>query len=504
MKRFWRLVGFGLLLLGGCSPTPIPAAPTQTALAQAALTQSPAAGVALTASLTATATPAPTSPPADPTPAPAQPIRYQLDVRWDFGYRQLTVQQDISYTNNTTDPITQLVLMAEPNRWRGAFELESLTGPGGGPLANIVLEKNRLEVPLEAPLLGGQSIALQARYTITLPDIPPPSESYRPVPFGTTVNQSNLVDWYLYFPPYLAGQGWLAHEAWYYGEHQVYELADFDITLTMSNAPDSLVLAASAPAVREGDRYHYQLQNARSFAISGSPVFTVFEQQVGAVTVLSYALFEFSQPAAQAALAATSQALSLYSELFTPYHRTTLSVVEADFLDGMEYDGLYFLSRGFYSLYEGTDRGYLTMIAVHETSHQWWFAQVGNDQALEPWLDEALATYCERLYYEQSGAEAVQWWWAYRVDFYKPTGMINRSIYDYGGYLPYRNAVYLRGAQFFEELRTAIGEEAFFAFLKDYAQTQQNQTANRAGFFEILGRHTGVDLGSLLTRYFMP
>ncbi|MBP7355390.1 MAG: M1 family metallopeptidase [Longilinea sp.] len=493
MKRVWRILWLSALLLGACTQTPPPADPTLPASTEAA----PTVDFIETPTLEPTALPS-------VTPAAPQPITYTLNVQWDFGYRQVVVQQDIGYTNNSTEPITQLVLMAEPNRWKGAFELEALTGADGQNYPNAVLDSNQLTIPLDTPLMPGQRIALQAHYTIVLPEIPPPSESYRPVPFGYTVNQSNLVDWYLYFPPYEAGRGWLAHPAWYYGEHQVYELADFDITLDVSNAPEGLVLAASSPAEQDGSRYHYTLKDCRSFAISGSPVYTVFEKQVGNITVLSYSLFPFSHPAAEAALEATSEAVSLYGELFTPYTRTTLSVVEADFLDGMEYDGLYFLSRGFYSLYEGTDRGYLTMIAVHETSHQWWFGSVGNDQGLEPWLDESLATYCERLYYEQSGPEAVNWWWAYRVDFYNPAGWINRGIYDYGGYLPYRNAVYLRGAQFFEDLRTAMGDEAFFAFLKDYAETLQNQTADREAFFEIAARHTDADLSSLLAEYFMP
>ena len=86
-------------------------------------------------------------------------------------------------------------------------------------------------------------------------------------------------------------------------------------------------------------------------------------------------------------------------------------MVEADFLDGMEYDGLYFLSKGFYNLYSGGPADYLTAIAAHETSHQWWYSAIGNDQALEPWLDEALATYSERLFYENLHPEGLVWWW---------------------------------------------------------------------------------------------
>jgi hypothetical protein len=36
-------------------------------------------------------------------------------------------------------------------------------------------------------------------------------------------------------------------------------------------------------------------------------------------------------------------------------------------------------------------------VAVHETAHQWFYAMVGDSQALHPWLDEAFATYAEEL-----------------------------------------------------------------------------------------------------------
>ncbi|MGE5220983.1 MAG: M1 family aminopeptidase, partial [Omnitrophica WOR_2 bacterium] len=186
------------------------------------------------------------------------------------------------------------------------------------------------------------------------------------------------------------------------------------------------------------------------------------------------------------------------------YPHKTLSVVEADFLDGMEYDGLYFLSRGFYNLYDGTPKGYLTAIAVHETAHQWWYAQAGNDQAMEPWLDEALCTYSERLYYEEVYPELVGWWWAFRVDFYQPEGWINGSVYDYQGFRPYVNAVYLRGARFLEDLRKTTGDQAFFAFLKDYLERNNQRQVTAREFFDILSMHTTADYQSLITKYFQP
>jgi aminopeptidase N len=184
--------------------------------------------------------------------------------------------------------------------------------------------------------------------------------------------------------------------------------------------------------------------------------------------------------------------------------------VEADFLDGMEYEGLFFLSHGFYDLYDGTPGGYLTFIAAHETAHQWWYGLVGNDQALEPWLDEAMCTYMEHVFYENvypdystaAGQSMLDWWWYYRVNFYEPAGFIDRSVYDFKQFRPYRDAIYLNGAKFFEALRIKIGDDAFFAFLGDYAGQYQHKIATAADFFSVLHAHTDKDLNELLGKYF--
>ncbi|MCK7516234.1 MAG: hypothetical protein MZV64_00150 [Ignavibacteriales bacterium] len=51
---------------------------------------------------------------------------------------------------------------------------------------------------------------------------------------------------------------------------------------------------------------------------------------------------------------------------------------------------LVFLATKFYNEYSGSARSNLVTIGAHEIAHQWWFGLAGSDQALEPWLDEAL------------------------------------------------------------------------------------------------------------------
>jgi len=231
-------------------------------------------------------------------------------------------------------------------------------------------------------------------------------------------------------------------------------------------------------------------------------MYEVTRTQVGDTTVLGYA-FPIHSAAGKRTLQVTAESLALFNQMFALYPRQTLSVVEADFLDGMEFDGMYFLSNGFYNLFSGQPADYLTAIAAHETAHQWWYARVGNDQALEPWLDEALCTYSERLYFENASPDALDWWWTFRVNYYEPSGWVDGSIYNPEGYRAYRDAVYLNGAVFMEELRKTIGDESFFDFIQDYAEQNTNKIATADDFFAILEEHTTKDLSELISRFFV-
>jgi hypothetical protein len=434
---------------------------------------------------------------------------YQLTAELNYAEHYLSVEEEIHYPNLNGEALPDLLLMVEPASYPGVFNLKSLafTSAGSGaaqPISNFQWDGSQIRIPLDEPLLPDESIVLQIAYELFLPP-PPTARDSRPVPFGYTPLQTNLVDWYPFIPPYVPGQGWLAHPAGYFGEHTAYANSDFEVNVRLMDAREDLVIAASAPERLDGDWHRYRLDSARNFAFSVSDQYRVITRSVGSVTVIGYA-FPYHDQAGEMALQTTAQALELYSNLFGPYPHASLSVVEADFLDGMEYDGLYFLSKGFYNLYPSQSLDYLITIAAHETAHQWWYGLVGNDQALEPWLDEALCTYSERIFYENVDPRALEDWWTYRINMNNPQGPINRSIYDFGGYLQpyltYRDSIYLEGALFMEDLRKLVGDDAFFAFLRDYVETNRYDLSNTEKFFAILKGHTSQDLTPLKEKYF--
>ena len=445
--------------------------------------------------VTATLVPSQTSVPVSSTGS----SHYQITAELDYGWKRLTARQEVSIPNPSDQPLSEIVLVVQPNWYPGTFQLDSLTWPDGTPVTDYTLDGIRLIIPLEIPLEPGQAQTLEISFTLQLPPVDR-GEEFGPNPFGYTSRQINLTDWHPFVPPFVDGE-WLVHNPWFFGEHLVYPVADYAVEIRLTNAPEGTVIAASALDRGDGEVHRYQLEAARDFVWSVSPEYRVLQADVGGVTLLGYS-FPYDAEIGKAAFEATVEAYRLYNQLFGPYPHASLSLVQADFDHGMEYDGLYYLSKAFYNTYDGTPATYLVAIAAHETAHQWWFGLVGNDQAMEPWLDEALCTYTELLYYENLHPEALQWWWDYRVDYYEPQGWVDLSIYDAGGYRAYRDAVYLNGMKFLLDLRNLVGAEVFAAFLQDYLARNTQKLATADGFFRILSEHSYADWSALKAEYF--
>jgi hypothetical protein len=455
-------------------------------------------------------TPEPTRLPVQPTISPQQteqdpgPISYQLDANLDYSRQFLEVKQKLEIPHPGSVPLEELVLMIPANDWPGVLQIQRLIWENGAEISEYSLERVALTIPLHETWAPGTSLEIILEYSLALP-VQNARAGYGPSPFGYTQLQTNLVDWYAIVPPYQEGKGWLVHEPWLFGEYLVYPAADFKVSLQISNGPE-VIVAASGPAVQDGMVRTYRLQQARNFVLSISPSYQVFEGKVGETTVLGYHFPGYTN-SGQAAFQTTTEALELYQELYGPYQQETLSMIQADFNHGMEYEGLFYLSKAMFDVYNNSPRSYLIAIAAHETAHQWWYGKVANDQALEPWLDESLCTFSELVYYENLHPEAVDWWREARIDFYQPEGPIDGAIYDFtvpGGnnYEDYRQAVYLRGAEFQGQLREELGQERYYQFLRDYAGDKTNQVADGEDFFNLLGQYTEVEKLPWLGEYF--
>ena len=458
------------------SPTITATVPTFTAI--------PATDTPLpTLAFTATNLPAPTSPPS------SARTQYALYALLDYYGHQLAVDETIAYTNQTGVSLNELVMAVEPNH-RGGFSMENILL--NGSTLNYDLTGHRLTVTLPQPLGPGAQLSLAMRFRIDIP------AKVKELPYGYDVDQVNLTDWFPFIVPYT--NGWILHDDSYLGEHLVYDAADFDVNVKTTDA--GVVFATSGVSEPNSEWTRYRLYGARTFALSASDQFREADAtSSGGAAIRSY-YYPGYETQGLAILNAAVRAVGLWETQFAPFPYASLSIVQADLNDGQEYDGLVFLATKFYNEYNGSARSNLVTIGVHEVAHQWWFGLVGNDQATEPWLDEALAVYSEAIFYKNIYPNSYDWWWNFRVNYFGPNGYVDTSIYDHASFRSYVNAVYLNGANFLEALNYRMGDDAFFAFLRDYCSRYGRGRATAYDFFAVARQNTTADISDLIAAYF--
>jgi hypothetical protein len=470
-----------LLFVASCSaPTPVPTLP-------------PVANTTINTVIPATLK----SFPPTKIPIPPRPA-YKLDTTVDYDRHRVWVEETIVYPNQSGVQLEKLVLAIAANLWPNCFYLDTIR-VNDIPVTDYTLTAHRLEIPLPTPLEPDSVMTVTLGYKLSLPYMDQ-AHSLRARIFGYSDIQMNLVNWYPFVVPFKGGE-WIIHEPWSHGEYLVYPIADFEVNLKFASPENVPVVATSGFAEPNGEGTRYTLTNGRAFAISASREFQVSNVKVGDTMIYSYYLPIYKR-AGEAAMVASAQAIQVFSQKFGMYPHKTLSVVIADFKDSMEFSALYFHSRSFYDLYDGTPANYLTIVAVHETGHQWWFDQVANDQAFEPWLDESLTTYSESIYYETLYPDMLSWWWSYRIDFFEPKGYINIPVYDGQNDDNYKHTVYFNGAHFLQDLRQRIGDEAFQSFVQDYFAQNRGGIATSDDFFRILDEYTNKDYSDIIRLYF--
>ncbi len=426
-----------------------------------------------------TATPDVTPEPTCDLDASVSNIRHEVQADFNYAARTTQVDQIVRYINRTDTPLTDIVLNIEANRYPDTFTLTELAivSVDGEQTPQFDLTGRRMRVELLEPLRPDCVVELHLSFSIAVPSVADGVLAFRGF-FGHTPRQVNLGHW-LPTVALRAGDDWVTRQLVFLGEQEVLVASDWDVTLKVTEAGEDLIVAAPGEVEELGEHeWRYQHLSARDFTVSMSEEFKLSRMDALNGTTLEL----YTLPDAQVTLADGKKvdgaahalnvglmALDSYSDLFGDLPVKRLLIVQGDFPDGMEFSSIVFVSTDWFTRYTGDPASFLTLITVHEVAHQWWYAQVGNDPALAPWLDEALATYCEYVFIEEFYPHLKDWWWSFRIQNYAPEGFVDSTVYEFNSIRQYINAVYLRGVLMLHQLRQDIGTEAFFDWLKRYA-----------------------------------
>ena len=438
---------------------------------------------------TATPRPSPASVPQVSATAQVEPFKqtaatHLVHATIDLAQHEIVVLQDLHFRNLTASTLAELLLLVEANRQEGSVEVQRVVA-GDSPL-HFTLEGRRLTIRLPRVLQPEESMELTLDFRLV---VPPIGDNDYLGWLGYNQQQLNLGNWLPVVAPRGGGQ-WLVNEAAAIGEHTAQDPADWQVRVDIENAPDDVVLAGPGRVTgMEDGRWQIEVQAVRDFSLSiGSPYQLRSREFADGTQLEVYSLSDTPDGLAAAAWAldVARRSVERYSALFGPIPPGRLVVVEGDFPDGMEFSGLVFVSRDWFESWRGNPASYLTLITAHEVAHQWWYGSVANDQATEPWLDEALATYSEYLLLESDFPELTDWWWEWRIDRFAPGGYVDSGIYEFASRRDYINAVYLRGARMLHDLRQDLGDDAFFDWLRRHAEQGAGKIVTEEEFWSLL------------------
>ncbi len=342
----------------------------------------------------------------------------------------------------------------------------------------------------------GQSFSVTFSYAIEVPPFPGGGYGTLAAGEGTVV----VAQAYPVIVPWR--EGWVVEPVFDWGDASVADVANYVVEIELPPGWEAVAtgveeeLASGAVYVR-GD-------NLREFAFVLLAGHAVATTEASGTVVRSW-FFPGHRHAGERALQLAGQALELYGELFGENPFPELDVVEVPLRKaaGVEFPGLLLAGEEYYRRYEEGRRELLfPMIFAHEVAHQWWYAQVGNDQVREPWVDEALATYTSGFTLATQGrfGELIEFWdRTYELAHMRnPEATPFDPLWKFPDGEGYGGIVYSGGALFFLDLEAAMGKEKLVSALRRYLAERRWEIATGADLVRILMEASGGEIEGVI------
>ncbi|OBA96079.1 peptidase M1 [Mycobacteriaceae bacterium 1482268.1] len=188
------------------------------------------------------------------------------------------------------------------------------------------------------------------------------------------------------------------------------------------------------------------------------------------------------------------QMMNLFVKRFGPYPLATgyTVVVTDDELEiPLEAQGISIFGSNHCGGSRRTER-----LIAHELAHQWFGNSVTARRWRDIWLHEGFACYAEWLWSEESGGRSAEEWARhyYQRLVESPQDLL---LSDPGPRDMFDDRVYKRGALTLHALRGVIGDDNFFALLRDWTTRHRHSTAVTDDFTGLAANYVDVSLRPL-------
>jgi hypothetical protein len=388
--------------------------------------------------------------------AAPDPYRPAVGLTFDLAADRRTVAgtERVRFTPDL--PVTELVFRLWPN---GA------AAPAGTSLTVTKVVTTGGGHTMVAESLGGRPGTQGTLISVPLPRTAPPGTeitadlAFRlvlPAPHFERWGSSGSTAWWGSGHPLLAwehGRGWQRQPAVRFpSEAAVSEAAQTDITVTAATGDTVLVTGiADPPSPLAGGRtrWHATSASARDVSVAVGHFTTRTASVAGVAVTVGVASEVRASP--DELLRQTRRSIEALVRRYGPFPFPSLVVSALPALSsgGIEFPG---------AIQVGPIRW--RVVLPHEAAHEYFYGMLGNNQARDPWLDEAFATYSESLVN------------ADQSDYLPALGLpgtVGGSTGSWGdNEVGYYMTVYNKGAAALLTARAAAGPAAFDAALRCY------------------------------------
>lgn len=260
-----------------------------------------------------------------------------------------------------------------------------------------------------------------------------------------------------------------------FGETYVTQTAN-DVRVTLTSDRAGVKYATSGHSV-EGEGHVFVAHNVRDFNFSASTRYKVTTADYRGV---SFAFYTFSL-SASSLMNLTRAAFDEFSDKVGEYPYSTMSVAEIPRGGGMESPAMLWIPSN------ATSATRKRFLVTHEMAHQWFYAVVGNNQATDPFADEALAEFLARTVIGFRSSKCGQ-------------RNLDGSVYDYSASC-YYEVIYVQGANYLKDYRDRVGGDAFWAGIRAYYQKFRFGLGSNYELLQTLDEQAGSSGGGHQERF---
>jgi len=354
------------------------------------------------------------------------------DVKAQFGWddRRATVETTALVVNNTRWSVNELAFNLATLR-TGRATVDTVVVDG--TVADAAIDDQTIVIPLAEPMAPADRVEIQIDYRGRLnASADAEGDDWQFARIGEYLTAYRWIPWLsrpTRFNRPNVGDPWVT-------------AMSPSVSVELTTDREVVHATSGRRTGQSGQTQAFTAVNVRDFNFVASPSFEVRTSSAAGVDITFYSL---TLPA-DTILDVARRSLRDFAGKVGRYPHDALTIAETG-------PWAPFESPGHFWLPSNASGRLLPWMVAHEVAHQWFYSAVGNDQAREPFADEAITDYMARDFINRF------------VDSTCPTDRLDHSIYDIGDC--YAWVVYVQGDAWLRNLRERSGAR-FWRAIADY------------------------------------